>query len=120
MRSLSHNLDYKREKAGGFLVIYTPLYKKREGISFSSHLYQAGTPWADRSSEVATSSNENVHVSVCACMHVHILVHICVNVLARLHVRLCGCAYGSGGRYFPITALPVSHCSGTLFATLHD
>ncbi len=35
-------------------------------------------------------------------------------------VCVCVCEYGSGGRYFPITALPVSHCSGKLFATLHD
>lgn len=52
VRSLFHNLDYMREKAEGFWVIYTPLYEKQVGISFSSHLYQAGTPWADRSSEV--------------------------------------------------------------------
>lgn len=63
VRLLFHNLDYKKEKAGGFLVIYTPLCgKKKVGISFSSHLYQAGTPWADCSSEVATSLNEIFHV----------------------------------------------------------
>lgn len=39
VRSLFHNLDYKREKAGGFLVIYTPLCVKKKGrnlLFFSS------------------------------------------------------------------------------------
>lgn len=84
VRSLFHNLDYKKEKAGGFLVIYTPLCVKKVGISFSSHLYQAGTPWADRSSEVATSLNEIFHVKVC--------VHAGVCVVLRTSVRVYVCA----------------------------
>lgn len=103
------------------MVIYTPLYEKHVGISFSSHLYQAETPWADSSSEVATSSNEIFHLkSMCTRMSVYVLVHTCVSVCVYIHVYLCGYVYGSGGRYFPITALPVSHCSGKLFASLHD
>lgn len=93
MRSLFHNLDYKEEKAGGFLVIYTPLCvlkKKKVGITFSSHLYQAGTPWADRSSEVATSLNEIFHVKrgacthacrrLCECTYVRMFMYVCVGV----------------------------------------
>ena len=121
MRSLFHNLDYRREKARGFMVIYTPLYEKHVGICFSSHLYHAGTPWADCSTEVATSSNKISPLkSVCTRMSVHFLIHTCESVFANVHACLCGSVYGSGGRYFPITALPVSHCSGKLFATLHD
>lgn len=66
MHFLFHNLDYKKVKAGEILVIYT-LCVKQVGISFSSHLHQAGTPWADRGSEEATSLNEMF--SVKACVH---------------------------------------------------
>lgn len=67
-------------------MIYTPLYEKQVGISFSSHLYQAGTPWADRSSEVATSSTEIFHVkSVC----VHTCVYMFLYTPARGYASTC-------------------------------
>lgn len=97
--------------------------KKKVGISFSSHLYQAETPWADSSSEVATSLNEIFHVEVCVCTHARArpCTHLCECTYVRMSTYVCvGGECGSGGRYFPITALPVSHCSGKLFATLHD
>lgn len=56
------------------------------------------------------------------CMRVRGPVHISAGVCAYCSCIVClrGCEYVSGGRYFPITALPVPHCSGKLFATLHD
>lgn len=38
----------------------------------------------------------------------------------RKSLCVCVCLCGMGGRYFPITALLPPHCSGKLFATLHD
>lgn len=77
------------------------------GISFSSHLYQAGTPWADRSSELATSLNEIFHVKVC--------VYACA---VRVYVSV-GVSMVVVGDVFQ-SLLSVSHCSGKLFAILHD
>lgn len=55
-------------------------------------------------------------------MRVHVVsLRTCVSVDECMFACVCvGMAYSSGGRYFPITALPVPHCSGKLFATLHD
>lgn len=87
---LFHNLQYKKEKLRDFFGGLHSCVWKNEGISFSCHLYQVGTPWPDRSSEGAPSWNEILHVRVCsACMCVK--TFMCVSV-----------------RCFPITAVSFS------------
>lgn len=67
------------------------MLKKKVGISFSSHLYQAETPWADRSSEVATSLNEIFHVKVCVCTHARarFCTHLCECTHVRMSTNVC-------------------------------